>query len=94
MELVKKADIVREVAQATGFRQKDIADVLGALKSVVWESLRDHKEVCLLEGIKLNVKFKDAHEARNPGNGEMVSVPAKYIPKAKFGGSIKTFINE
>ena len=35
------------------------------------------------------VKFKEAHESRNPATGETVNVEAKYVPDFKFGSQIK-----
>ena len=35
------------------------------------------------------VKFKEAHESRNPATGETVNVDAKYVPDFKFGSQIK-----
>ena len=94
MGLVKKADLINEIAGTTGFTKKDVGEVLNALRDVVWVSLREHNEVCVVDSIKLTTKFKDSHEARNPSTGDIVTVPAKYMPKAKFGGAIKDFINK
>lgn len=93
MSSVKKVDLINEIAGATGFTKKDVTEVLNVLKDVVWSSLRDHKDVCIVDSIKLTTKFKDAHEARNPSTGAVVPVPAKYMPKARFGGAIKDYIN-
>lgn len=89
-----KADYISKIAEATGYTKKDVAEVLKAEKDVVWSALRDKDEVKVFDSIILRTQFKDAYEGRNPSTGEPLQIPAKYMPKAKFGKAIKRFINE
>jgi nucleoid DNA-binding protein len=59
----------------------------------VFETLKDD-EIKLMDGVTLSAVYKEATTARNPMDGSVVNVPAKYAPKCKFGAAIKKVINE
>lgn len=89
-----KKDYIDKIAEVTGYTKKDVAEVLKAEKDLVWSALKDKDEIKVFDSIILKTEFKDAREGRNPRTGELIQIPAKYAPKAKFGLGIKRFINE
>lgn len=88
-----KTELVKVVAGKTGFTQKDVKAVMEAVQEVVFETLKDD-EIKLMDGVTLSAVYKEATTARNPMDGSVVNVPAKYAPKCKFGAAIKKVINE
>ena len=93
--MMKKNDIYKE------FKEKaDLANLKDAKRiwEVVWEMALSHMkdeggfQPCM--GFKLFCKHKDEHNARNPFTGEVIKVPSKLLPKAKFGESWRTAVNE
>lgn len=91
--MLTKTDVINGVAEATGYTKTSIKQVIDALGDVVWGGLKEHEDVSVINGIKIKVAHRDACERRTP-QGDIVSVPAKYVLKASFGKGIKDFINE
>lgn len=89
---MNKTELVKAMAEKTGFTQKDIKVVMEALQDVVFDTLKN-EEIKLMDGVTLSAVYKEATTARNPMTGATVDVPAKYAPKCKFGKSIKDAIN-
>ena len=52
---------------------------------------QNRKKLNFFEGCSLVGMYKEAGVARNPQTGEQVDVPAKVLPKAKFGKGCKRF---
>lgn len=88
-----KVELVKAVATETGFTQKDVKTVLEATGKVAYAEMAKQKEVKLFEGCSLVGMYKEAGVARNPQTGEQVDVPAKVLPKAKFGKAAKDSVN-
>ena len=87
-----KVELVKVVADKTGYTQKDVKAVMEAVQDVVFATIKED-EVKLMDGITLSAVYKEATTARNPMDGSIVNVPAKYAPKCKFGKAIKDAIN-
>ena len=87
-----KVELVKVVADKTGFTQKDVKAVMEAVQDVVFATIKED-EVKLMDGITLSAVYKEATTARNPMDGSIVNVPAKYAPKCKFGKAVKDAIN-
>ncbi len=85
---MKKADYITALANETGFTKKAIEEFLRAQSAVVAANLATD-EVPLIDGLKLTFAKKNARVCRNPQTGESIEVPAKVVPKAKFGKTIK-----
>lgn len=90
---MNRTDYVKAVAEATGKTQKEIKEVLEAMQTVAYAEMAKCEEVKIFEGLTLLGVHKDATTARNPMDGSIVDVPAKNVPKAKFGTAAKTAVN-
>ena len=90
--MMNKADLAREVAQATGFTQKDVKVVIDSIQEVVFKTLPTD-DVKIMDGVTLCSVHREARVGRNPQTGETVEVAAKNAPKCKFGKAIKEAIN-
>ena len=88
-----KVELVKAVATETGFTQKDVKTVLEATGKVAYAEMAKQEEVKLFDGLTLMGVYKEAGIARNPLTGESVDVPAKVMPKAKFGKAAKDAVN-
>ena len=89
---MNKTELIKTVAEKAGYTQKDVKTVMETLQEVVYDTIKT-EEVKLMDGVTLSAVFKEATTARNPMNGSTVQVPAKYVPKCKFGKGIKDAVN-
>lgn len=92
--IMKKQDIIDELAARTGFFKKNIKEIVEAFSDMVIEhfetaELNEDSEFHLAPGIVLIGTRKPAGEAKDPRNGDIVISPEKVIPKAVFKQSIR-----
>lgn len=92
--IMKKDEIVDELASRTNFFKKNIRDIVEALQDIIIEHFETaeigaNSEFYLAPGIVLVGVRKPAGEAINPATGELVNSPEKVIPKAVFKQSIR-----
>lgn len=86
---MNNAEMIKEIATKTGFTQKDTKAVIDAMKEVIYGTLADGDEVKVFDGLTMTTVSKDARVCRNPRTGETINVPAKRMPKARFGKHLK-----
>lgn len=92
--IMRKDNLVSELAERTGFYKKNMKDVVEALEDIVVESFQmaefgADSELHLAPGVVLVGKRKPAGEAKDPRNGEIITSPEKVIPSAVFKQSIR-----
>ena len=92
--IMKKEELVDELASRTNFFKKNIRDIVDALQDIIVEHFETaeigaNSEFYLAPGIVLVGVRKPAGEAKNPATGELVNSPEKVIPKAVFKQSIR-----
>ena len=92
--IMKKPELVDELAARTGFFKKNMKDVVDALSDIIEEhfltaEFGEDSELHLAPGVVLIGKRKPAGEAKDPRTGEMVVSPEKVIPSATFKKSIR-----
>ena len=92
--IMKKDNIISELAERTGFYKKNMKDVVEAFSDIVVESFQmaefgADSELHLAPGVVLVGKRKPAGEAKDPRNGENITSPEKVIPSAIFKQSIR-----
>jgi integration host factor beta subunit len=78
-----KADIVEEVASATGLTKRDVGVVVDLLLETISQALADRERIEIRGFGSFKVKTKKARTARNPRTGERVQVPEKVVPYFK-----------
>lgn len=91
--MITRNDYVRMVAIETGFTQKDVKTILDAAQNVAYKAMAEQEEVKVFDGLTLSGVYKEATTARSPMDGSTVEVPAKTVPKAKFGVAAKRVVN-
>lgn len=92
--IMKKPELVDELAVRTGFFKKNMKEVVDALSDIIEEhfqtaELGADSELHLAPGVVLVGKRKPAGEAKDPRTGETILSPEKVIPSATFKQSIR-----
>ena len=87
-----KADIINEVALATGMPKKEVGMVVESFMEKVKESLLEKKESVYLRGFgSFNIKHRASKTARNISRNTTITIPAHDLPSFKPS---KSFIEE
>lgn len=87
-----KADIINEVAIATGMAKKEVSIVVESFMEEVKKSLIQNKENVHLRGFgSFNIKHRAAKTARNISKNTTLTIPAHDLPSFKPS---KSFIEE
>jgi len=90
MAMLTQAEIVGELADATGFPRGEIRHVMAALEDLVTAELQEANKVKIGQLVQLEVKIRPARKARmgrNPQTGEDVKIkakPASAVVKARL----------
>lgn len=92
--VMKKQEIIDEIASRTGFFKCNVKDMVEAYSDVIIEHFQTAEigadsEFHLAPGIVLIGKRKPAGEAKDPRTGENIVSPEKVIPSAVFKASIR-----
>ena len=92
--IMKKQDLIDELALRCDFYKKNMKDVVEALSDIIIEHFETAEfgadsELHLAPGVVLTGTRKPAGEAKDPRTGEAVISPEKVIPKAVFKQSIR-----
>ena len=92
--IMKKQELIDELATRTGFFKKNMKDVVEALSNIIIEHFETAEfgldsELHLAPGVVLTGIRKPAGEAKDPRTGEMILSPEKVLPKAVFKQSIR-----
>ena len=84
-----KSELLGNLAEQTGLKKKDVDNVMQALRSTIYKTLKKEYKI-KLDGLGVfQLKDRKARMARNPRTGEMVSVPAKKVVKFRVLKDLK-----
>ena len=86
---VTKADLVDQVAQATGLKKKDVKALVHALLAKVAEALANASKGPLTGLGPLAVRQRKARTGVKPGTKEKIKIPATQYPAFKPGKALK-----
>ena len=89
-----KADIVDIIAEATGLTKVETEAVIDGFLSTIKNSLREGERVEFRGFGSFSVKKRMPKKARNPGTGEVVYLPERYVPTFKASKLLKEMITE
>lgn len=92
--IMKKPELVDELAERTGFFKYNMREVVDALADIIEEHFQTAEigadsELHLAPGVVLVGKRKPAGEAKDPRSGDVIISPEKVIPSATFKQSIR-----
>jgi nucleoid DNA-binding protein len=97
LSTVSEATLVKDVAFATGYPQREVRDILSAVKDEIVDNLVDGSKVNLMGLVRFTPSYvaakKKGELVRNPATGEMIKraagVPASFRVKASASSAIK-----
>ena len=84
-----KSEMLATLAEGTGFKKKEIENLMQALQSLIYKTLKTEHKI-KLDGLGVfQLKDRKARIARNPRTGEQVNVPAKKVVKFRVVKDLK-----
>ena len=92
--IMKKPELVNELAARTGFYKKNMKEVVDALYDVVEEQLEtatfdEDSELHIATGVVICGHRKPEQESIDPRDRSVVTTPEKVVPYAVFKPSIR-----
>ena len=92
--IMKKPELVEELAARTGFYKKNMKEVVDALYDIVEEQLQmatleEDSELHISKGVLICGKRTPAHESIDPRDRSVITTPEKVVPYAIFKPSIR-----
>ena len=90
---MNKGELIRKVAENTGYTQKDTGVLIDAYWDAITEALKQGDKVQLAGHGTYELKVRKAGERINPQTKEKVQVPACKVPTFKFGKAYKNLFN-
>ncbi len=88
-----KADLVAEVADATGLLKKEADAVVNAVLETMAEGLRSGSQIEIRRFGSFRLRDRPARIGRNPRTGAPVQVPAKRVCYFKPGKTLKQIVS-
>ncbi|WP_114393097.1 HU family DNA-binding protein [Oleisolibacter albus] len=90
---MQKADIVAQVAEATGTTKTVTAKAVDAVFIAIEDALKSGGDVRLLGFGTFSVADRPARQGKNPRTGEMIEIAASKQPKFTAGKALKDALN-
>lgn len=92
--VMKKQELIDELAERTGFFKTNMKEVVFALEDIILENLQtatfeEDSELHLRHGVIIGGRRVPEGEAKDPRTGEIIISPEKVIPYATFKPSIR-----
>ena len=89
-----KHGIVDLVAEATGLTKVETETVMIGVMGTIIESLANNERVELRGFGTFGIKHRMPKKARNPGTGEPVYLPERYVPTFKPSKLMRSRVND
>ena len=90
---MRKADIVRRIADATDLTQVQAEDALDAIFDEIKNALQQGDSVILRRFGTFDVRAKRARMGRNPKTGKQAAIAARRVVRFKSGNQFKAAVN-
>jgi integration host factor alpha subunit len=90
---MRKADIVRRIADATNLTQVQAEEVVDAIFDEIKSALQQGDSVILRRFGTFDVREKRARMGRNPQTGEAAPIAARRVVRFKSGNQFKSAVN-
>jgi nucleoid DNA-binding protein len=87
-----KADLVKRVAEDTGYIRKDVALMIDAFLQAVKDTLAEGHHIEIRGFGTFKLKTRKARMGRNPKTNVKVPVEARTVPTFKFSREIKDLV--
>ena len=89
-----KQEIVDVVSNATGLTKVETEAIMNGIMSTIIESLANNKRVELRGFGTFGIKHRMPKKARNPGTGDPIYLPERYVPTFKPSKLMRSRVNE
>ncbi len=89
-----KQDIVDMVSKATGLTKVETEATMNGIMSAIVEALAQKQHVELRGFGTFGVKHRKPKKARNPGTGEAVYLPERYVPTFKPSKNMRESVSK
>jgi nucleoid DNA-binding protein len=90
-----KADLVKEVAEKTGFTQRDAAAVVNAFLDAISTALVSRKNIEIRGFGRFKIKSRKARLARNPRKPQdTFEVPPRSVPIFQASNELKARVSQ
>ena len=93
MTTIKKADLVKQVADHTGLTIKDTETTINSFLSSIANNLKSNNKVQFTGFGSFNAKNIPARRGRNPSNGKEITISARRQVSFSVGKEFKGIIN-
>ena len=88
-----KQDIINDVSSSTGLTKLETEIIMNGVMSTIINSLANNERVELRGFGTFGIKHRMPKKARNPGTGEPVYLPERYVPTFKPSKLMKSEVN-
>jgi integration host factor beta subunit len=89
-----KSELVEKIMETNGFlNRKESETVVNIIFDSMATALKEGDKVEIRGFGSFTVREREAREARNPKNGEVVAIPAKKTPFFKTGKELRERVN-
>ena len=89
-----KQNIVDLVSEATGLTKVETEAVMNGVMTTIIESLAENNRVELRGFGTFGVKHRMPKKARNPGTGDPIYLPERFVPTLKPSKMMRLRVNE
>ena len=89
-----KQNIIDIVSEATGLTKVETEAVMNGVMKTIIESLANNNRVELRGFGTFGVKHRMPKKARNPGTGDAIYLPERFVPTFKPSKMMKSRVNE
>ncbi|HTA75873.1 MAG TPA: HU family DNA-binding protein [bacterium] len=84
-----KSEMLATLATDSGFKKKDVENMMDCLKNLIYKTLKKEK-VIKLDGLGVfQLKDRKARMGRNPATGETIKIAAKRVIKFRVVKALK-----
>lgn len=91
---MNKEELVQEVAKKAKVTQKEAAEVINNLMTVVMDTVKKGDKVTLVGFGTFESRKRAARTGRNPQTGKAIDIPAKTAPVFSAGKKFKEVVNK
>ena len=89
-----KQEIVDIVSNATGLTKVETETIMNGVMTTIIDSLANNEKVELRGFGTFGIKHRMPKKARNPGTGEPVFLPERFVPTFKPSKLMRTRVND
>ena len=92
--MLKKDEILREIATETGLTKADVEKVLVAHSDLLMKEVKSGETFTLLNVGKVKPSFRAERQGRNPRTGESMTIAASHGANLSIAKNFKDMLND